>query len=473
MTCMDAIQAVERENAEMPMKDDDMNDTTPVEEMHKDQGDDVKDGGEAMKECQEQQSLGENKEGEIDVKDEGDETIKDIKPEGNPKKKRKVALYLAYVGHGYQGMQRNPGCKSIEDELFQAIYKAGGISDANADDEGFRKVHWSRAARTDKGVSAMCQVVSLMMILHPPGIVERINEHLPKQIRILGVHRVVKGFDCRKSCDKRRYEYIFPAWMFDPAVTSVVAESDGNENVHRRKRVLTERDANFVFDDACKEKMTSILRQFEGTHNFHNYTIRVEATAAQAKRYIHSFECRGTFSINGQEWVRMEVIGQSFMLHQIRKMIGMALAEYKEIAPQGSLKHALATKTRIVVPMAPDLGLFLDKCYYEAYNKQWGSVHEMLDGDVYAKEIEEFKMTTLYPKLAERDAEENVNAEWLAGLHEGSYKFSQWKSGKATGAAPNRSSKNDGKRTPETVLEQPPHKKPGALGMHLSAEYSD
>ena len=468
MTCMDATQGVEEKNIEMAEKDCTI---MPVEELKKEEADGVLNGEEVVKVEEEKHvKLAECSEISTAVA-----AVEDVKSEGNPKKKRKVAIYLVYVGHGYQGMQRNPGCKSIEDELFQAIYKAGGISDANSDDEGFRKVHWSRAARTDKGVSAMCQVVSLMMILHPPGMVERINQHLPEQIRILGIHRVVKGFDCRKSCDKRRYEYIFPAWMFDPAVNSVVVavESDETEDSNKRKRVLTERDPNFVFDDACKEKMTSILKQFEGTHNFHNYTIRVEATAAQARRYIHSFGCRGTFDINGQEWVRVEVIGQSFMLHQIRKMIGMALAEYKGIAPQGSLKYALTTKTRIVVPMAPDLGLYLDKCYYEAYNNKWGSVHEMLDGDLYADKIEEFKMTTLYPKLAQRDAEENVNGEWLAGLHDGSYKFSQWKSGKATGAAPNRSSKNEAKRMPEIVLEPPPYKKTGALGMHLSAEYSD
>jgi tRNA pseudouridine38-40 synthase len=61
-------------------------------------------------------------------------------PSGNPSKKRKVAMYLAYVGHDYQGMQRNPGAKTIEDELFRAIHKAGGISDSNADEKGFTKV---------------------------------------------------------------------------------------------------------------------------------------------------------------------------------------------------------------------------------------------------------------------------------------------------------------------------------------------
>ena len=65
----------------------------------------------------------------------------DLRPPGsNPMKKRKVAMFLAYVGHGYQGMQRNPGARTIEDELFKALHAAGAISDANADDNGFMKV---------------------------------------------------------------------------------------------------------------------------------------------------------------------------------------------------------------------------------------------------------------------------------------------------------------------------------------------
>ena len=39
-----------------------------------------------------------------------------------------------------QGMQRNPGAKSIEDELFKALHAAGAISDANADEHGYMKV---------------------------------------------------------------------------------------------------------------------------------------------------------------------------------------------------------------------------------------------------------------------------------------------------------------------------------------------
>jgi hypothetical protein len=44
-------------------------------------------------------------------------------------KKRKCAIFVVYLGHKYQGMQRNPGVKTIEDELFQAMCKAGAISE--------------------------------------------------------------------------------------------------------------------------------------------------------------------------------------------------------------------------------------------------------------------------------------------------------------------------------------------------------
>ena len=46
-------------------------------------------------------------------------------------KKRKVVVLFGYVGAGYQGMQRNPGARTIEDELERALHAAGCISDEN------------------------------------------------------------------------------------------------------------------------------------------------------------------------------------------------------------------------------------------------------------------------------------------------------------------------------------------------------
>ena len=78
---------------------------------------------------------------------------------GSLTKKRKVALFFGYVGAGYAGFQRNPGVEAVEDVLERALHAAGGVSAHNLGD--LSKLSWSRAARTDKGVSAVGQVVGV------------------------------------------------------------------------------------------------------------------------------------------------------------------------------------------------------------------------------------------------------------------------------------------------------------------------
>lgn len=133
---------------------------------------------------------------------------------GREGKKRKVAVLLAYCGAGYQGMQRNPEAITIEGELEQALFRANAIAQCNFGD--MRKVDWMRAARTDKGVSAIGQIVSARLVIDPPGFVERVNQHLPKDIRVFGYTRVTSNFNAKQMCDKRRYEYLVPVFAFDP-----------------------------------------------------------------------------------------------------------------------------------------------------------------------------------------------------------------------------------------------------------------
>lgn len=78
----------------------------------------------------------------------------------------------------------NPGVPTIELALRDALVSAGGVSTDNADKLSTLK--WARSARTDKGVSALGQVVSLKL-MHPPDLVERVQQNLPDQIKVFGV----------------------------------------------------------------------------------------------------------------------------------------------------------------------------------------------------------------------------------------------------------------------------------------------
>ena len=130
-------------------------------------------------------------------------------------KRRKVAILLGYCGAGYQGMQKNPGARTIEGDLEEALYQAGAVPEA--DRAAPRRYDWARAARTDKGVSAAAQVVSGRFYVDPPGFIDRLNAQLAPQIRAYGYVRVTNSFNAKKFCDRRRYLYLLPVFALDPS----------------------------------------------------------------------------------------------------------------------------------------------------------------------------------------------------------------------------------------------------------------
>lgn len=121
---------------------------------------------------------------------------------------------IGYAGSGYKGMQITPTEKTIEGDLFIAFVKAGAISKANADDP--KKASLVRCARTDKGVHAAGNMISLKLIVEEDDIVEKINSHLTPQIRVWGIERTTGSFSCYQACDSRWYEYLIPSHAFLP-----------------------------------------------------------------------------------------------------------------------------------------------------------------------------------------------------------------------------------------------------------------
>lgn len=388
--------------------------------------------------------------------------------DGNPlyaneerKPKRKIALMMGYSGAGYHGMQLNPPAKTIEGELFNAMIEAGAISKNNSND--LKKSGFMRAARTDKGVHAAGNMVSLKMIVEDEDIVEKINKALPDQIRVWGYQRVNKAFDCRKMCSSRVYEYLIPTYSFLPPRpgtvlgrmidqaekefpgttrddplgkkfwSNVMAECDSQGvteydleqifEAHRMelevaiplqqaeqkfKKILLDSQQDYRIDNERLGLIREALKIYEGAHNFHNFTLGKPPTDPSAKRHLFSINVSDPFLIDKTEWISIKLHGQSFMLHQIRKMIGMIALVIRTGCPLERIREAFQP-AKINIPKAPALGLLLEQPVYTGYNPKLQKFgFDPLNFEKFEKEMNEFKQKFIYDRIFQEENEERT-----------------------------------------------------------------
>jgi len=182
---------------------------------------------------------------------------------------RPIALKIAYLGWNYYGYaaQEGENVETIESHLFNALLTAKLIKDRDS-------CRYNRCGRTDKGVSAFCQIVSLCVRSNLPAnhedvftwkelmednlpsesknelmndnennkisknesiinknkkgkenrqqvkteelaYVTILNRLLPPDIRIISWSPVHKNFNARFHCTYRTYKYFFPAQRLD------------------------------------------------------------------------------------------------------------------------------------------------------------------------------------------------------------------------------------------------------------------
>ena len=96
----------------------------------------------------------------------------------------------------------------------------------------------------------------------------------------------------------------------------------------------------------------------------------------------------------------MVVVGQSFILHQIRKMVGLAVAVMRGVAPPTAVPIALDPLRNFNVPTAPELGLFLDECIFAGYNTRWGEDREELVSlEPFQAQVAAFKVRSVSARL--------------------------------------------------------------------------
>src|SRR5213594_1696121 len=65
----------------------------------------------------------------------------------------RIAMKIAYDGEAFHGQARQPGLRTVEGETIHALVRTGAIRDA-------RSARFQSASRTDRGVSALGNVVA-------------------------------------------------------------------------------------------------------------------------------------------------------------------------------------------------------------------------------------------------------------------------------------------------------------------------
>jgi len=330
------------------------------------------------------------------------------------------------VGKEYAGMTMNPDQRTIQGELERALFKAGCISESNF---GFpNKYGWSNAARTDKGVHSCAQVCSGKLLVDESENYdaerERINHFLPSDIRVLDVMKTTRTFTAKTSRDRVRYTYMLPTYSFydRQKMRQIFIDLKSHENGRHASDPLSQEETEAAMNQlksyrVTKEQLSEFretLSLFEGTHSFHSYTNGRKPSDPSCKRYILSFIAHDpVISEDGTEWVVTEVIGQSFLLHHIRKMINMAIEVTRGAANRNTILNSFSRKRIMNTSISPPHGLFLDMSYYDSFNKFKGKfIDAPLDWE-NNQVVKQFKRDIIMPHIMNEESKEGNYVKYL------------------------------------------------------------
>ena len=284
-----------------------------------------------------------------------------------------MAIAYGIDGRNFKGSQYNAdeSIRTSERELERALHSIGCISDSNAFD--VRKIGLSRSSRVDKGVSARLTCVGAKIMVdsdddfdaetgHCERIVTDLNRVLPEDVKVFSVVRTRKGFDARRDCNYRQYNYLVPL-----SSSSLFCEQDEDEVLNR---------------------MNGLLSTFCGTSNFANFTRLSNALDKSTRQKLQeSFRLPKAMTLfrtiykanatklvmpNGESFAQVTFAGEGFLYNQIRRMIGLVIAVLQRRLPEELFLASRHVKLPLeLIPLAPSFPLL-------AHSLSFGAKSNML-----------------------------------------------------------------------------------------------
>ena len=200
---------------------------------------------------------------------------------------RKIKLTVQYDGSRYHGWQIQPGEKTIQGELVEALSNLVGV-----------RTYVHGASRTDAGVSALGQV-GLFEIESPiptENFADAINDRLPHEIVVTSAEEAPGGFDLFGSVKNKLYRYTIYTGRYRPVLRL-------NQCWHLSKKLNV-------------PAMNRAAQLLVGTRDFKSFASAADRRESSVRTI---FRCDVTAE---DKWIYVNVEGDGFLYNMVRNIVG-------------------------------------------------------------------------------------------------------------------------------------------------------
>ncbi len=240
---------------------------------------------------------------------------------------------VEYEGTGFSGWQEQPGARTVQGVLEEALRAVLG-----------QEVALLAAGRTDAGVHAEGQAVSFRAAtrIPPRGIAAACNARLPDDVAFLALERVPAAFHATRSARWKTYRY---------------------EILNRREpSPLRCRRTWRVPGALDQRRMAAAARVLRGTHDFR--TFRSNPGPARAGEDTVRTLRAASVRRRGDLLV-LEFRGDGFLHHMVRNIVGTLVQVGRGSRSPADVRRALLARDRAAGgPTAPAFGLTLVEVEY-------------------------------------------------------------------------------------------------------------